>query len=196
MVATTIAAVRGDRSLRYSDLALSHFAGLVVGATGLMGALVALGALVGAGNDLSRGIAATVAVLAVIWGAAAIAGRPLAFPSPSWQVPLAWRYFFRPRTYMFWYGVGLGTGFFTRLRTVSLYVCAGLVLALGDPLFALAAGVAYAGALAFPVAALSHRTDESVRDSPPPGDERLIRLDGSVLIVTGVAIVLAQVLAW
>jgi hypothetical protein len=198
MVASTIAAVRGDRASSYRILALSHAAGLLTGATALMALLVGLGALIGRIPGASQAIAGVAAIFALIWGTAAIGWKPLAVPSRRWQVPLAWRYLFRPTVHLYWYGVGLGLGFLTQLRTLSLYVCATCVLVLAVPMIAVIVAIAYAGARVFPVVGLSI-DDDGDSEGPvmsAPKHAWMLRLDASLLAAAGLVLVLTEVRPW
>lgn len=195
MVASTIAAVRGDRAPSYSVLALIHAAGLLTGAIALMALLVAAGALIENVPGASQAIAGVGAVFALIWGMAALSWKPFAVPSRRWQVPLAWRYLLRPSMYMYWYGVGLGLGFLTHLRTLSLYLCAICVLVLAVPVIAVIVAIVYAGARAFPVVATSIYAHGESTSSMTPAREHpwMLRLDASLLAAAGVALVLTEV---
>jgi cytochrome c biogenesis protein CcdA len=187
MVATTIAAVRGDDRTRRLRVALWHVAGLALGA----GALALLVFAAGAVLPLPRvPLGLVLSVAAFLWGVSVLAGRPLPVASSAAQVPLAWRYTMTPPQYAFSYGVGLGLGVFTRILSFSFYALVGLLLFVDDPFAALLIGELYALARGAPVvaAALVDRSAEEIVERTEAWSGLAFRMDAATLLVLAAAL--------
>ena len=160
MVATTIAAVRGDRHGSLARMALWHLAGLIGGATVLAVAVAQLGAVL----PLPRpALAGVLGALALVAGAAGLAGRSIPVASTRAQVPKAWSVTMEPAQYAFTYGLGLGVGVATRIPSWSLHLLLGILLIQGDPVAAALVGPVYGISRGLPVV-VSSATARSSQD--------------------------------
>lgn len=189
MVATTIAAVGGDKRRDRIAVASWHVAGLIVGASIL--AMLASG--LGGALPLPRiPLALALGSAAVIWGISSLLDRPLPVASSSAQVPLAWRYTMSPPQYAFSYGVGLGVGAATRVLSFSFYVFVGLVFLIGDIVAGLMAAQAYALVRSAPVVAASlvDRSAEEMISRTGRWRVVALRADAAILVFVGTTLIL------
>lgn len=140
MVLTITPMVHGGKRVKWLSTVLVHALGGVVG--GAMAALV----VVLATRILIVLHLPVVPVAFLILGLSIGTDAkilPLRVPSPRRQVPSAWRERFGPHFTAFLYGLGLGTGFTTRVYFAATYA-AFLVAALIVPFpLAVAVGAAY-----------------------------------------------------
>jgi hypothetical protein len=190
MVASTLAAVSGERRRDRLILAGWHLAGLLVGAVTLALAVSLVAAVV----PLPRtALAVAVAVAALVWGGASLLGRPLPVASSTAQVPRVWQYMLSPRQYIFSYGVGLGVGFLTRILSLSFYVSLALLLLARNPFGAVAVSSAYALARGAPVivAAAGRSSAETMLEKSERVRLLALRIDSLALVAIGVLLVAA-----
>jgi hypothetical protein len=187
MVAAILAAGSGERRRDRITLALWHLAGLELGAVALALA-VSVVAVVLPLPQTVLGVA--IAAAALVWGGAALLGRPLRLGSSSAQVPRWWQYTLTPRQFAFSYGVGLGIGFLTRILTISFYVLLALFLLAGNPIGAIVAASAYGFARGVPVllAAADGSTAEEISEKTEHLRSIALRADSVVLVAIGVGV--------
>ncbi len=133
MVGTIVPIVHGEREAHRMILAdLAHTAGLVI-------AGMAVGYLLSAGLDAAglrlaleeKGLA-----MAVLSGTFALGDTRLVrvpMPQLQRQVPAAWRGQYPPRVAALLYGLALGPGLLTHIRTGAYYVLLALVALLQEP---------------------------------------------------------------
>lgn len=187
MVATTVAAVRGDHNLTGAWMAAWHVTGLGVGAI----ALTLLASAVGASlPDLGATPATVVGALCLAVGIAGALGASLPVVSSPAQVPKAWSLTMSPLQHSFAYGVGLGFGVLTRIPSWSLHALLALLILVGDPRVALVAAPIYALGRALPVIAAAGRDDPApiVVDAIERLRALAFRIDGLVLVLIGVVL--------
>jgi hypothetical protein len=187
MVATTVAAVRGDPRSTAPAIASWHAFGLVIGAA----ALAIVVSLVGeATADLVQAIGPLIGVAIVATGIASALGVAVSVISSPAQVPKAWSTTMSPAQHSFAYGVGLGLGVLTRIPTWSLHVLVILLLLAGDVRIGLVAAMLYAAGRALPVVVALARGEDT--EIVVDGVERLrplaFRIDGLVLVVAGLVV--------
>src|SRR3954468_3846228 len=125
MVETIVPVVHGTRTWL---LSLALFTAGAVTAAGVLG--LALGAALPAGG---AGVAAAVAVFAVLEAAAELGLLRLPLPQLCRQVPERWRERYPQPVTALLYGAGLGVGFATYLPVATLLVVAAGVAALAGP---------------------------------------------------------------
>lgn len=187
MVATTVAAVRGDPRSTGPALASWHLLGLAIGASLLPPALSLLG---DAAGESVRTIAPAVGLACLAVGVAAALGASLPVLSSPAQVPKAWSTTMSAGQHSFAYGVGLGFGILTRVPTWSLHALLLLLVLVGDLRVALFAAALYAGGRSVPVVVALARGQET--EPVVHAIERLhavaFRLDGLVLVLTGIVV--------
>ena len=190
MVATTVAAVRGDPRSTGPRLASWHLLGLVVGA-------IALASLASASGEALRAPIRTITPLigsaCLLAGVAtAAAGRSLPVLSSPAQVPKAWSTTMSAAQHSFAYGVGLGFGVLTRIPTWSLHALLALLLLSADLKVALVAAALYAAGRALPVIVAVRR--RAATEAVVTAIERLrpiaFRVDGVVLTIVGVVVLI------
>jgi hypothetical protein len=174
---------------------LTFVAGALVGGAATFGALGALGALVHGADD--RAAYAAAAAIAAIAAIAEIRGVSIV-PQVRRQLPEHWRRVMPMPLAAGLYGILLGLGFTTFVLTFGVFALAGIVLAVGEPVIAIAVGLAFGVGRALPVALLAPfagrpagiRVTELMADRP--GIYRGVRLgDGLALLAAAVALAVA-----
>jgi hypothetical protein len=187
MVATTVAAVRGDPTVTPLRMAGSHLAGLVTGASAFFFAAAAVGA---AAPTPGRGALMALGIVVLAVGAAGALGASVRVLSSPKQVPKAWSRTMTPAEHAFAYGVGLGMGVLTRIPTWSLHVLLLVILIAADVRVALVAAALYAIGRAIPVAVSAGRDDPAPAfvDAIDRARPVAFRIDGVVVALAGVAL--------
>lgn len=138
MVLSITPAVRGGRENGWLRTALLHvlggaFGGAVIGFT-----LAPLTRV-----PISRDAWLVLAVASAFGALGDIGVTPALYPSPRRQVPERWRRFLPRDAAAFLYGVGLGTAFFTRIRSAAVFAIVAVAAASGDPWLSIIAYAAY-----------------------------------------------------
>lgn len=136
MVGTIVPIVYGAGGRRRYDVVVAHSVGLLVGAAALGMGLWSLSR--GLALDLS-GAAVLVPVLAIAYGLHHLGVLRLPIPSLRKQVPARWRGSSRPRLIALAYGLGLGIGVLTHVRTATFFFACLMAMLVDHP--AAAAGV-------------------------------------------------------
>jgi hypothetical protein len=127
----------------------------VLGGAITFGVCAWVGELVGAGSTVAYAIAAVVALAAAV---AEARGTPIV-PQVRRQLPVGWRSTMPMPVAAAGYGVLLGLGFTTFVLSYGVWALMGIVLAVGDPLAGLAAGVAFGIGRAVPIVVLAPLAD-------------------------------------
>jgi hypothetical protein len=192
MVAAILAVVSGERRRNRITLALWHLAGLLLGAVALAVAVSLLAAILPLPHTV---LGVAVAAAALVWGGAALLGRPLPLASSSAQVPRWWQYTLTPRQFAFSYGVGLGIGFLTRILTISFYVLVALFLLAGNPIAAITAAGAYGFARGLPVllAAADGSSAEEIGEKTEHLRAIALKVDSLALVTIGIGVLFTTV---
>ena len=127
----------------------------VLGGAVTFGACGLLGEALGAGSVAGYAVAAVVAMGAAI---AEARGVPIV-PQVRRQLPVGWRSAVPMPVAAAGYGVLLGLGFTTFVLSYGVWALMGVLLAIGDPLAGLAAGVAFGIGRAVPIVVLAPLAD-------------------------------------
>jgi len=138
MVGTIIPIVYGAGFRKAYGVVVAHSLGLLAGAAALGVALWLAYSTVFASASLVT-VAALVPLGAAAYGLHHLGLIRLPIPSLDKQVPARWRASRRPRLVAFVYGLGLGVGILTHVRTATFYFACLMAIMVGDAF--LAAGV-------------------------------------------------------
>lgn len=159
MVGTIVPIVYGAGTRRAYGAVVAHSMGLLAGAAalGILLWFVYSGFL--ASTSLAT-VAAVVPIVATAYGLHHLGIIRLPIPTLHNQVPARWRASRRPRLVALVYGLGLGVGILTHVRSATFYFACLMAMIVGDPFLAIGVMAAYGLGRLLPLASYALRAED------------------------------------
>lgn len=146
---------RKHQMLNWIAALLFHLLGSMLAAM-FVGAVIGVAAqwVVPQAGGTGLWLAAVVAPISLLYALSEVGIVRLPRPQINRQVPASWRSLLHPHLVSFLYGLGLGTGFATRIITGTFYVLVIGVFAVGNSIFAMLAFTLFGVGRALPIGLL------------------------------------------